>query len=115
MTGNKGKVVFENSGEECIDLKNDIVDARTTIKPFVVRLLGLLQMWHMFQSTKVVADEFHSKYDSLSYQLRIACTRSFIVDYLNPWTGNYYALRCTVKRNCRHGDMFCPYSVSIRK
>lgn len=72
-----------------VDLANDVAEARDAIKPLVDRLLGLLQMWHMFQSAKVVADEYHSKFDDLSYQLKIACTRSLVVDYLKPWSGNY--------------------------
>ncbi len=72
-----------------VDLQNDIEIARKEIGPHALRLKGLLQMWHMFQSASVVAQEFHSKFDELSYQLKIACTRSFVVDYLKPWSGNF--------------------------
>ena len=72
-----------------MNLDNDVAEAHQEIEPFVLRLQGLLQMWHMFQSARVVSQEFHSKFDTLSYQLKIACTRSFIVDYLKPWSGNF--------------------------
>jgi len=71
-----------------VDLTSDVEDARQAIKPIIDRLLGLLQMWHMFQTAKVVADEFRSNYDNLSYPLRIACTRSLATDYMKPWSGN---------------------------
>ena len=72
-----------------LDLSNDIEEARRVITPYVVRLQGLLQMWHMFQSARVVSQEYHTKHDSLTYQLKISCTRSFVVDYMKPWSGNY--------------------------
>jgi hypothetical protein len=71
-----------------VDLTADIQTAREAIKPKIDRLLGLLQMWHMFQTAKVVADEFHIKYDDLSFPLRIACTRSLATDYMKAWSGN---------------------------
>ncbi|MEH6519287.1 MAG: hypothetical protein V7742_21630 [Halioglobus sp.] len=71
------------------NLDSDIAEARQELEPLVMSLQGLLQMWHMFQSAKLVSREFHSKFDNLSYQLKIACTRSFVVDYLKPWSGNF--------------------------
>jgi len=71
------------------NLDSDASEAHQELEPLVVRLQGLLQMWHMFQSAKVVSREFHSKFDDLTYQLKIACTRSFVVDYLKPWSGNF--------------------------
>jgi hypothetical protein len=71
-----------------VDLTSDIETAREAIKPSIDRLLGLLQMWHMFQTAKVVADEFHNNCDELSYPLRIACTRSLVTDYMKPWSSN---------------------------
>ena len=72
-----------------VDLAGDIRDAREVLEPKVKELLGLLQMWHMFHSAKVVAKEFHQSYDRLSHPLKIACTRSLVVDYQKPWSGNY--------------------------
>ena len=72
-----------------VNLSSDIDEARDVLKPHVDELLGLLQMWHMFHSAKTVANEFHQNYDSLSDPLKIACTRSLVVDYQKPWSGNH--------------------------
>ena len=96
-----------------IDLSDDIEEARDVITPYVVRLLGLLQMWHMFQSAKVVSHEFHEKFNSLSYQLKIACTRSFVVDYLKPWSGNYSPEINSLKVNSSKKNWSYPFLKSI--
>jgi len=70
-------------------LTTDIATARDILKPEIDALRGLLQMWHMFKSAHVVAVEFSENYETLSYQLKIACTRSLVVDYQKPWSGNY--------------------------
>ena len=34
------------------------------------------------------ANEYHSKLDDLSLPLKFACTRSVIIEYFKPWSGN---------------------------
>ncbi|NKB99641.1 MAG: hypothetical protein GKR90_14255 [Pseudomonadales bacterium] len=72
-----------------VDLTDDAEAAKSELEPHVTPLRGLLQMWHMFRSAGLVAEEFADQYDELSYQLKIACTRSLVVDYQKPWSGNY--------------------------
>lgn len=96
-----------------VNLQNDVNEARTEIEPHVLRLQGLLQMWHMFQSAVVVSQEFHSKFDDLSYQLKIACTRSFVVDYLKPWSGNYSPEINSLKVSASNNKWSYPFLDSI--
>jgi hypothetical protein len=63
----------------------------------------------MFESAYVVAQEYHSKYDDLAYQLRIACTRSFVVDYLKPWSGNYSQQINSLKQNLSGNKWHYPF------
>ena len=96
-----------------INLQDDIDDARNEIEPHVLRLQGLLQMWHMFLSAVVVSQEFHSKFDDLSYQLKIACTRSFVVDYLKSWSGNYSPEINSLKVQASNNKWSYPFLESI--
>lgn len=72
-----------------IDLRNDIIEARHALEPNIIRLKGLLQLWNVFTSAKTIADEFHKGHDSLTFPLKLACTKGFVVDYFKPWSGNY--------------------------
>ena len=72
-----------------IELHNDIEEACNVLKPEIIKLKGLLQLWNIFTSAKTIADEFHTNHDSLSFPLKLACTKGLVVDYFKPWSGNY--------------------------
>ena len=72
-----------------INLDSDTEEAKKELEPIAKTLRGLLHLWHMFQSAQLVANEFHQKYNELTEGLKIACTRSLVVDYYKPWSGNY--------------------------
>ncbi len=72
-----------------LDLTDDIEEARAALTPHVTRLKGLLQLWSIFTSAKTIADEYQKEYENLGYPLKMACTKSLVVDYYKPWSGNY--------------------------
>jgi hypothetical protein len=74
--------------EDLPDLTEDIVEAREILAPYCSRLLGLIQLWNIFTSAKQIADVYISNFDQLSYQAKLSFTKSIVIDYAKPWTGN---------------------------
>lgn len=70
------------------DLTGDIAEARDILEPYATKLKGLLQMWNMFESARIISAEFHQNFDDLADSLKLACTKGLVVGYTQPWSGN---------------------------
>ena len=92
-----------------IELARDEARAREALHVPLAKLRGLLQMWTHFQSAILVTQEFLNSFEELSFQLQIACTKTLVVDYYRPWSGNFNpdlkALQCGTKNNWRYPFM----------
>tara|TARA_B110000116_G_scaffold259981_1_gene262626 strand:+ start:100 stop:1032 length:933 start_codon:yes stop_codon:yes gene_type:complete len=71
-----------------LNLSTDIQEAKDILEPKGLELRGLLQLWNILTSSDTMCSAFIRDFDNLNYETKLAFTKSIIVDYGKPWSGN---------------------------
>jgi len=70
------------------NITDDVEIARIILDPQILALKGLIQAWNIFNTAHVLAQDYETSFDKLSWQAKMAFTKAIVVEYIKPWQSN---------------------------